>query len=96
MSARDLLDDMDTASKTNGVWESVRRALGGLDGEVDLALKDHVVENTISWASDGADRGVGAALTQQLPSLQYNIVSWMERIPLGSCFRTRCWELTTK
>ena len=49
----------------------MRRALLGPDGGVDSARLNHVVKNTISWASDGADRDVGAMLTQHLPGLLY-------------------------
>ena len=38
---------------------------------MDAARLNHVVKNTISWASDGTDRGVGAALTQHFPGLLF-------------------------
>eukprot|EP00974_Lingulodinium_polyedra_P094033 9112307-Lingulodinium_polyedra.AAC.1 len=67
---------MDTAAKVRMLTEYVRRAAQDANGSVDLELHGWVSSRTLSWASDGADRGVGDAATEHFPSMVFRV--WEE------------------
>ena len=43
---------------------------------MDLELHERIRSRTLSWASDGADRGVGDAATEHFPSMVFRV--WEE------------------
>ena len=76
LGGREFPADMDTAAKVRMLTEYVRRAAQGANGSVDLELHERIRSRTLSWASDGADRGVGDAATEHFPSMVFRV--WEE------------------
>ena len=67
---------MDTAAKVRMLTEYVRRAAQDANGSVDLELHERIRSRTLSWASGGADTGVGGAATEHFPSMGFRV--WEE------------------
>ena len=71
LGGREFHAELGTAAKVRMLTEYVRRAAQDADGRVDLELPERLRFRTLSWASDGADRGVGEAATEQVPSMVF-------------------------
>ncbi len=76
VGAREFPADMDMPSKVQMLREGVRRVTKTPSGEVDLELYAKVSSRMLCWASDGADRSVGAAATEYFPSMVFQV--WEE------------------
>ena len=68
--------ELDTAGKVDMVAQSVLRACSQTSGAVDVELHKRVSANIRAWASDGADRGVGDAGTQNYAGMVFR--EWEE------------------
>jgi hypothetical protein len=71
ISARELPDDMDTEGKASHIREALRRTALGADGVLDVDLHSKLCGRTLMWASDGADRQVGMAVTVFCPNMVF-------------------------
>ena len=68
---RELPAELDTAGKVREVIECLRRAAAG-GGDLAPALLTSVKSKVVSWASDGADSGVGdLAAAAELPNMSF-------------------------
>ena len=72
---RELPARADTKGKVLELVAAVRRAVAG-DGEVENELYQHVCQHTLSFCSDGADRGVGDAATELFERMAFR--TWDE------------------
>ena len=69
---REFPKNMDTDGKATMVEDCVRRACQAPGGAVDVALHEHVRQETRSWVSDGLDLGVPLAATATFPHLAFH------------------------
>ena len=73
---REVPGELDTAGKVDMVAQCVLRACSQTSGAVDVELHKRVSANIRAWASDGADRGVGDAATQNYAGMVFR--EWEE------------------
>eukprot|EP00959_Pyramimonas_sp_CCMP1952_P319605 6687515-Pyramimonas_sp.AAC.2 len=76
IGATELPADMDADGKVTALCDSVRRMTMKPGGGVDVSLHEKVRGCMLSWASDGADRSVGAAAAAHFPSMVFR--EWEE------------------
>ena len=70
IGAREMPAAMDTDGKAAEVRECVRRAVFHVPGDISVKMFQAICARALSWASDGADRGVGElAAVEHFPNM---------------------------